>query len=130
MVAASKRDGSVSVAVIGAGSIGTAFAAVFASAGRQVRIQDPDHERLDAARSSLDRTLSDLDAHGLLDEAPSAILARVAFTSDPAEALSGAVWIQECAPENLELKQALLAELDRLADPDAVIASSTSTIPS
>jgi len=44
------------------------------------------------------------------------------------EALAGATFVQECAPETVEAKLAIFAELDRLAAPDAILASSTSTI--
>ena len=122
--------GPAKVAVIGSGSIGTAFAVVFGSAGHQVLVQDPDAQRLVEARATLGSILADLSGHGLLDDTPDAVLARVSFTSDLAEALSGAVWVQECAPENLPLKRELFSRLDELAPPAAVIASSASAIPS
>ncbi|MBO6638068.1 MAG: 3-hydroxyacyl-CoA dehydrogenase [Roseitalea sp.] len=121
---------SVKVAVIGAGSIGMAFAIVFASAGHRVTIYDTDPERLGMARDELASALSDLARHDLLQENASAVLTRIAVTGDLAEAVQGALWIQECAPEKLDLKRALIADLDSLAQPDAVIASSASAIPS
>ena len=45
------------------------------------------------------------------------------------EALAGAHWVQESGPEDLVVKQALFAELDRLAAPGAILASSTSALP-
>jgi 3-hydroxyacyl-CoA dehydrogenase len=45
------------------------------------------------------------------------------------DAVSGASWVQECIPERLELKRALFRDLDPLAGPDAVLASSTSSLP-
>ena len=45
-----------------------------------------------------------------------------------AEALAGAAWVQENAPEDLAIKQALWRDLDALADPDTILASSTSAI--
>ena len=126
-----KGEGSsVKVAVIGAGSIGIAFAIVFASAGHRVTMYDIDHERLDTALDELASTLSDLARHDLLRDNARAVLARIAITGDLAEAAEGAVWIQECAPEKLDLKRTVLADLDSLAQPDAVIASSASAIPS
>lgn len=117
------------VAVIGSGSIGVAFAIVFATAGRIVRVQDPDTGRLVAARQTFVDRLGELQSNGLLDEEPDAVAARVTFMPDVAEALVGAVWVQECAPEDRDLKQALFSNLDALAEPDAVIASSASAIP-
>ena len=46
-----------------------------------------------------------------------------------AEAVAGVGWVQESGPEDLATKQALFAELDRLAPADAILASSTSALP-
>ena len=117
------------VAVVGAGSIGMGFALVFAMAGRNVRLYDPDSARLTAARETIERRLADLDEFGLCDEPAADILARIATATELAEALWKAGYVQECAPEDLELKRGIFAELDGLAPPDAVLASSSSAIP-
>ncbi|MDH4254062.1 MAG: 3-hydroxyacyl-CoA dehydrogenase [Gammaproteobacteria bacterium] len=117
------------VAIVGAGSIGTAFAVVHALAGRDVRLYDVAAEALDNARSRLDQILADLAHFGLLEEAPAEVAARVQTSSDLAEALAGVAVIHECAPENLEIKQAVTIEIDRLAPPHAAIASASSAIP-
>jgi L-gulonate 3-dehydrogenase len=57
------------------------------------------------------------------------IVARVTTTTRLEDALHGAGYVQESAPERLEVKQPLYVELDRLASPDAVLASSTSGFP-
>jgi L-gulonate 3-dehydrogenase len=117
------------VAIIGGGSIGVAFALVFGRAGLPVRVQDPDAARLASVPGEVAARLADLAAHGLLEEPAEAILARVSVTGDLAEAVSGVRHVQECAPERVALKQQLFAELDRLAPPDAVLASSSSFLP-
>ena len=117
------------VAVVGAGSIGVAFALVFARAGLRVRITDPDAARRAAAPGEAAARLRDLDAHGLLAEPPGVVGGRVLVTPDLAAAVADAVHVQECAPERVELKRALFADLDRLAPPDAVLASSSSFLP-
>lgn len=122
----SGRDGAV--AVIGGGSIGVAFAVVFASAGRLVRLFEPDETRRAAVPGLLRARLDDLQSYSLLDEAPDAIARRVTLADDLAEAVAGAVYVQECAPEVLALKQELFAALDRLAPPHAVLASASSFI--
>lgn len=123
----SGRDGAV--AIIGGGSIGVAFAVVFGSAGRQIRLFEPDVARRTAVPALLRARLEDLRSFGLLDEAPDAIAQRVALATDLGEAVQGAVYVQECAPEVLALKQELFAALDRLAPPSAVLASASSFIP-
>ncbi|HEY4276824.1 MAG TPA: 3-hydroxyacyl-CoA dehydrogenase [Conexibacter sp.] len=116
------------VAVIGSGSIGVAWAVVFARAGHSVALYDTAPERLDAAATELRARLDDLHSAGLLDEQPSAVAPRVQRFSELSAALDGAVHVQECAPESLELKREVFAALDRLADPQATLASSSSAL--
>jgi L-gulonate 3-dehydrogenase len=116
------------IAVIGGGSIGVAFAIVFARAGRSVRLYEPDAERRAAVPDVLNARIADLDDFGLLGAAPDQVASRVVLTFDLAAAVSGASFVVECAPEKLELKQQLFAALDSLAPPDAVLASASSAI--
>jgi len=117
------------VAVIGSGSIGMAFALVFAQSGRMVRVQDPDPARLDAAPAVIESRLRELERHDLTSEPVEDTLARIAFFAEVDRALEGATYVQECAPENLSLKRDLFALLDSRAAPDAILASATSAIP-
>jgi L-gulonate 3-dehydrogenase len=55
-------------------------------------------------------------------------MVRVRTTASLADALDGATFVQESTPEMLEAKQEIFGELDRLSAPDAILASSTSTI--
>lgn len=114
------------IGIIGGGSIGVAFALVFARAGFDVRVQDPDPARRAAVPGEIAQRLRDLGGHGLIAEAPDAILARVAVVASVEAAVADAVLVQECAPEQLPLKRTLFAELDRLARPEAVLASASS----
>jgi L-gulonate 3-dehydrogenase len=117
------------IAVIGAGSIGSGWAIAFAEGGFEVALQDEDAARLEAARRDIAARLADLEAYELLAEAPAKVLARIGFHVGLAEALSGAGHVQECVPEDLALKRRLFAELDRLAGPEAILASSSSFLP-
>jgi 3-hydroxyacyl-CoA dehydrogenase len=125
----SDRPDTDRAAVVGAGSIGTSWAIVFARAGLDVALYEPDPERREAAAAEIASRLADLAEFGLIDEAPEPILGRIAITGDLAGALAGAAWVQECAPEILGLKREVVSELVRLADGRAVVASSTSTMP-
>ena len=116
-------------AVVGAGSIGTAFAVVFARAGREVALYDPDKDRREVAERELASRLADLDEFGLVDEAPSVILERIEIFSSLPDALDGAQWVQECAPEILDIKRAVNVELVGLTGGDTIVASSSSTMP-
>jgi 3-hydroxyacyl-CoA dehydrogenase len=119
---------SPSVAVVGAGSIGVAWAIVFARMGASVRLQDPDAARLEVAPAEVRERLEQLARYELVDEAPAAIAARVRTAAELEEAVAGAAYVQECAPESLELKRELFAQLDRAAAPEAVLASSSSAL--
>jgi 3-hydroxyacyl-CoA dehydrogenase len=122
------RSGAAPVAVVGGGSIGVSWAIVFARAGHPVALHDVDPARLEAAAGELRARLDELAAHGLLAEAVPAVAARVRRAADLADALEGAVHVQECAPEALDLKRELFARLDDLAAPEAVLASSSSAL--
>ena len=111
------------VALIGAGVIGAGWAARFAVNGIDVAAYDPDPR----AAARIDDTLENARrAYARLTLAPPARQGRIAIAGDIAEAVDGADFVQESAPERMEIKRALLAEASRAADPGIVIASSTS----
>ncbi|QTL05084.1 3-hydroxyacyl-CoA dehydrogenase [Aquabacter sp. L1I39] len=117
------------VALVGAGSMGLGWAIVFARAGASVRLYDVSADVLNQALDGIARRLDGLRTHGLLDEAPAAVLARITVAPDLDAALAGAVHVQESVLEKRDLKRDLFAELDRRAPADAVLASSTSSFP-
>lgn len=120
---------SDNIAIAAGGSIGVAFAIVFARAGCSVRVWDPDGARRDQVLPELRARLDSLTHYQLLDEPASTIAARVDVCTDLAEAVKDAVLVQECAPENADLKRDLFRQLDEVAPSDAVIASSSSAMP-
>jgi L-gulonate 3-dehydrogenase len=115
------------VAIIGTGLIGRSWGIVFARAGWDVALYDADPDQCRRAKPLIEAGLADLAAHGLLDHAARAA-ARVHVVADLAEALDSADFVQENLPETVEAKLAIFRELDRLARPDVVLASSTSAI--
>jgi 3-hydroxyacyl-CoA dehydrogenase len=117
------------VAIAGGGSIGVAFALVFARAGLSVRVWDPDAARRAVVTGEIRARLLDLEGYGLLGEPADAILDRVTVLDELEAAAKDAQHAQECAPERVELKRELFAELDRLVPPEAVLASSSSFLP-
>jgi L-gulonate 3-dehydrogenase len=116
------------VAIVGGGSIGVAFALVFARAGFRVRIQDPDSSRRDAILREVRVRLDDLARYGLLNTPVDTVLTRIKPVSLLADAVGEAIHVQECAPERLDLKKRLFGELDRLAPEEAILASSSSAL--
>jgi L-gulonate 3-dehydrogenase len=115
------------MAVVGAGLIGRAWAAIFARAGWRVRLYDPVPGQAGRCHALCAEALEQLARHGLCDD-PAGTLARIIPKATLAEALAGVALVQENGPEDVETKIAIYAELDRLAPPDAILASSTSAI--
>lgn len=112
-------------AIVGTGLIGRSWAIVFARAGWTVRLFDPVAGATAVAAKWIDATLLD-DVQD--DHQRDAARRRISITPSLEAALAGAHHIQENAPESLDLKRSLLAEIDSAAGPDAIIASSTSAI--
>jgi len=116
-----------SVAVIGSGLIGRSWATVFAAAGCEVALYDAVPSAAETAHALVVQSFDELLGHGLVGDAAGAAT-RVRVAANLADALAGAAYVQENAPERLEIKRTVFAELDRLAERDAILASSTSTI--
>ncbi|MFH1558706.1 MAG: 3-hydroxyacyl-CoA dehydrogenase [Pseudomonadota bacterium] len=117
------------IAIIGSGFIGRAWAITFARAGFDVALADQASGAPEAALAYIDGVLPALAENGLLNgDTAAAVRARLCAAPSYAAALDGAVHAQENAPEALDVKLALFAELDRLAAPGTVLASSTSAL--
>ncbi len=128
---AETREGGMTqrIAIIGAGFIGRAWAVGFARARWHVAVWDPQTGAAAGCLSDVADLLDDLAAQGLLDdEAPAEVATRLHPATELADALAGAAWVQESAPEEIDIKRSLWADLDRLAPPDAILASSSSAI--
>ena len=115
------------IAVIGAGLIGRSWAIVFARAGWEVALHDATSDAAERALAMVADGLAELEEHGLVDDAK-ASAKRVRTSSSLADVLDGSSFVQENTPETLDAKRAIFSDLDRLAAPDAILASSTSTI--
>ena len=116
------------IAIVGAGLIGRAWAFVFARAGLQVQVWDRDPGVLDRFMSDIAAMIGDTAPLGQAGEDPDGIAGRIRICPRIEQALAGADLVQESGPEVLEIKRALFADLDRLAPPDAIIASSSSAL--
>ena len=115
------------VAIVGTGLIGRAWAAIFARAGWKVRLSDPHIPTLKAAPRLIRDELHALARHGLADD-PDGAVARISVAGSLREAVMDVEFVQENGPEKVEDKQAIFAQLDRLASPNALLVSSTSAI--
>jgi 3-hydroxyacyl-CoA dehydrogenase len=114
------------VGIVGAGLIGRAWAIVFARSGFQVRLFDQVPAALDSCLGIIRDRLNDLQRFGLISESPEVIGKRIRVTQSLAEAIGEATLVQENVSEKLALKREIYPQLDRLAPPEAILASSTS----
>ena len=117
------------VAIIGAGSIGAAFALLFASAGRRVHIYDPSAQQRAALIEQVAASWRDLDSFGLAVSTEAAVRERLRVFDSLRAAAASADYVQECAPEQVQVKREIFAELDACTRPDAVLASASSALP-
>lgn len=125
-----QADSQGHIAIVGGGSIGVAFAIVFARARFQVKLAEPSSTRRADIRKEVIAKLELLGSYGLLDEAAAEISQRVSVHSDTVSAVSGAVLVQECVPEVESVKQELFRQLAEETDEACVLASSSSFMPS
>ncbi len=117
------------LAVVGAGLMGSGIAQVAAVAGHDVVLRDVTDEALGKGRAAIEKSLTRFVAKGTLeqDDAESA-LARITTTTD-LEAVASADLVVEAAFESIEVKREIFRELDRICRDGAVLGTNTSAIP-
>ncbi|MBI5523959.1 MAG: 3-hydroxyacyl-CoA dehydrogenase family protein [Desulfarculus sp.] len=116
------------ILVIGAGVMGSGIAQNAAQAGYTVQMSDPDPAALGRALGQIAASLDKLEAKGRLARGAREILANLSVAGDLMGAAQADMVI-EAAPEKLELKRRIFAQVEDLASPSAVLASNTSSIP-
>jgi 3-hydroxybutyryl-CoA dehydrogenase len=110
------------IAVLGGGLMGAGIAQVFAAAGRETIVFEPSD---DVRGSVVQRVTDNLKSIG----SDSSAAARISVTGDLAEAVGNAHFVTEAAPEKLELKRSIFADLIAHAPRDCILASNSSVIP-
>jgi carnitine 3-dehydrogenase len=113
------------VAIVGAGVIGASWATAFLARGMDVVASDPAPGAEDALYKTVDAQWLVMQQIGL---SPGASTERLRFVASPEEAVAGVGFVQENGPERLDIKCELFRRLDEAASPDALLATSTSTI--
>ncbi len=109
--------------VIGAGVIGSSWAALFLAAGLQVDVYEPAENGEASVRAYIENAWPTLEKLGLTKNGdPDAIT----FHSTATAAVANAQFVQENVPERLSLKNKLFAEIEPHLPPDAIVASSAS----
>lgn len=112
------------VAVIGAGTIGASWAALFLAHGLHVTVSDPLPDAGPALRTLISQAWPALVALGVAP--PQVPWASLDLQPDPAAAVADADFVQENAPERESLKVDLFACMDAAARSDVILASSSS----
>ena len=116
------------VAVVGAGQMGNGIAHVFAQSGFNVLMTDISAEAVARGRATIESNLERQVKKGSIDATQkAAALARIE-THTSLDAIAGANLVIEAASENRDLKFRIFADLDRIAEPSAILASNTSSI--
>ena len=117
------------VAVLGAGNMGHGITEVIAIAGYDVTMRDIKTDFIESGYEDISWSLDKLAESGRLEESPEEILDRIETTTDLEAAVSDADLVIEAAPEELDLKHEIFADLDEYTHEDAILASNTSSLP-
>ena len=115
------------IAIVGAGLVGRAWAIVFARAGYPVMLYDTNPVTVERSLETVESSLKDLAEFDLIAETPSVIRARMSIAKSLEEVLAGAAYAQESTLENVDVKKKIFADMDAIAAPSTILASSTST---
>jgi 3-hydroxybutyryl-CoA dehydrogenase len=118
----------MNVAIIGSGTMGGGIAQVAATAGCKVKIYDTNLDALAKSKSNLENTLSKLVEKAKIDEhEKSRIENNISYPQTLGE-LSHSDLVIEAIIENLEIKQKLFSDLEKIVSENTILASNTSSL--
>lgn len=121
-------DAAETIAVLGAGLMGSGIAQASAAAGYRTVVRDSVPAQLERARAAIDASLGKLEEKGKLPAGTRRdALERLEFTTELAGVATAAIII-EAVPEDLALKNQLWRELDALVPETTIFASNTSSL--
>jgi 3-hydroxybutyryl-CoA dehydrogenase len=122
-------EGIGTVAVIGAGTMGAGIAQVFAEKGFETRLFDPYPESLERGINQIeDFWRKGIERGKTTIEDKENWSRNLSYEGELEKTTSDADLIIEAAPENLDLKKGIFSELDKIAKPEAILASNTSSL--
>ncbi|XP_078078231.1 lambda-crystallin homolog [Mustelus asterias] len=118
------------ILIVGSGIVGRSWAMLFASAGYRVALYDTVQQQVTCAIENIRQQLIELERTGMLRGVfkPEEHMQLISACTDLAKAVEGAIHIQECVPENLELKRKVFQDLDELMNDHVILGSSTSCL--
>ena len=115
--------------VVGAGTMGAGIAQLGCLGGYEVVLHDPDPNALASGADRLQAALAKGAGQGLWSTGDAAYASGALETDTALEGLDGCDLVIEAAPEDLDLKRKLFADLARTCGPEAILATNTSSIP-
>ena len=122
------RHDVTSIGVVGTGTMASGIVQVFAQAGYDVTYVGRSQDKLDGVVAYITKNLDRAVAKGKLDEdGKSSVLDRLTGSTER-EALGGVDVVVEAIAEDLEIKRELFRDLDRIAKPGAILATTTSSL--
>ena len=117
------------VTVLGGGNMGSGIAQSCAQAGFTVRVRDVDQAAIDRGRGLIEKMLAGaVERKKLTSATRDAVLGRVVFTTDLAEAVRGAALVVEAVFEEERVKHTLFEALAPLVGPETIVATNTSSL--
>ena len=117
------------IAVVGAGTMGHGIAHAAIAGGYETQMYDVSDPAVERGRAGIEAIVARGVDLGKVDAAAArAMLDRLRTTTSLADALEGADLVIEAAPERIDLKLALFAQIEQLAPADAIVASNTSAL--
>lgn len=118
----------MNVAIIGSGTMGSGIAQVAATSGCVVKLFDTNNEALAKSKTNLENTLSKLVEKGKIDASgKSRIFNNITYVNELSD-LSNSDLVIEAIVENLEIKQKLFADLEKIVSENCILASNTSSL--
>jgi 3-hydroxybutyryl-CoA dehydrogenase len=118
----------MNVAIIGSGTMGSGIAQVAATSSCAVKLFDTNKEALAKSKNALENTLSRLVEKGKIDiSEKSRISDNITFVNELSD-LSNSDLVIEAIIENLEIKQKLFSDLEKIVSENCILASNTSSL--
>ena len=116
------------IGIIGCGTMGAGIAQVAATHGNQVLVMDTNQEALQKAADGMKKTLQKLSSKGKITEQEAdSIFQNINWTNENKD-LANADMVIEAIVENLDIKQKVFSDLEKIVSPDCILASNTSSL--
>jgi len=121
-------DKHSTIAVIGAGTMGTGIAQIASTFGHRVHLFDISKDQLEESKNGLVKILNrQVEKDRMTQEEVDGILSRIAFTGN-LNSIEGSDFVIEAIVENLDIKQNTFQKIEELVDENTILATNTSSL--